>query len=210
MKSLPFGEFTKILRRLERTSSSTRMIAILAELLSRMSASEARLAAYLLRGRVVPDFERLEIGMADKFVIRALAYAGHCSVASIESAYHKSGDLGDVAATLASGRGTDVSLKDVFQQLGSIARSSGAGAQDHKINLLVDLLNRCLRQEARFVVRIVLGKLRLGVGEMIFLAGLSQALTGSKASKAVLEKAYNVLSDLGEVAEARCARGLNR
>ena len=80
--------------------------------------------------------------------------------------------------------------------------------EDRKINLLVDLLNRCSRQEARFVVRIVLGKLRLGVGEMIFLAGLSQALTGSKASKAVLEKAYNVLSDLGEVAERAMRSGI--
>ncbi len=203
-----FGEFTNTLRRLEHTSSSTRMIAILADLLSRMSASEAKMAAYLLRGRVAPDFDRLEIGMADKFVIRALAVAGHRSVTSIESVFHKSGDLGDVAETVIRGRGTDVSLKDVFQQLESIVRCTGAGAQDRKINLLVDLLNRCSRHEARFVVRVVLGKLRLGVGEMIFLCGLSHALTGSKASKAVLEKAYNVVSDLGEVAERAIRLGI--
>jgi DNA ligase-1 len=74
-------------------------------------------------------------------------------------------------------RGSNLSLRGIVEGLKTIADTTGAGAQENKIGLLEDLLKHCAGVETKYVVRIVLGKLRLGIGEMIFLAGLSRAIS---------------------------------
>lgn len=196
--------------KLEHTSAGTAMVDALAHFFTQVSPKEARMAAYLLRGRVAPDYEPVEIGLAEKLVVRALAEACDISVTKVAQAVRKTGDLGDAAAILGSkARGAGLSLGRVFEELLHIAQATGAGAQDTKIRLLKELLQRCSRQEAKYIVRIVVGKLRLGVGDMTFLAALSQAITGSKLDKPILENAYNLLSDLGEVAERAERSGID-
>jgi DNA ligase-1 len=109
--------------------------------------------------------------------------------------------LGPAAGWLAGRRGNRPSLREVFDRLKEIARAGGAGSQEAKVRLLAALLERSPGREAKYLVRIVLGKLRLGVAEMTFLAGLSKAVSGTREHKPTLEHAFNVLSDLGEVAE---------
>jgi DNA ligase 1 len=209
MKPILFSALAETLDRLGQTASSSRMIAILAEFFSRISPGEARMAVYLLRGRVAPDFQATQFGMAEKSVIRALAMAGKVPPSRVETAFRKSGDLGDAAAALAGRKeGTGLSLPDVFERLRVIALTSGAGSQEAKVRQLTDLLARCSKPEARYIVRIVLGTLRIGVGEMTLLYALSKARTGTKGSKRVVEDAYNVLSDLGEVAERAVRSGV--
>jgi DNA ligase-1 len=208
-KQAAFGDLVEAFEHLEHTSSGSKMIDILAGLLSRLSPAEARQAAYLLKGKVSPDYEGPEFGMAEKFVLRVLAAADEVPPSRVAAALRKAGDLGDVAAQLAGRRpGARLSLDDVFTKLKQVALATGAGSQQGKIRRLAELLRQCSGPEARYVVRIVLGKLRLGVGEMTFLYGLSQALTGSKEAKPLLEGAFNVLSDLGAVAERALRSGV--
>jgi DNA ligase-1 len=210
MARTPFAALAGAFEKLEATASGLKMIDILVDLLARLSPEEARMASYLLRGRVVAEFEPVEFGVADKLVIQALVEATGVPAAKVRETFRKIGDLGDAAAALTGSRvrGTGPSLADVFGRLKEIALASGPGAQETKVRLLADLLRRCPAHEAKYVVRIVLGKLRLGVGEMTFLYGLSKALTGAKDHKPVLEYAYNVLSDLGEVAERAMRDGV--
>jgi DNA ligase-1 len=211
MARTPFAALAEAFEKLEATTSGLKIIDHLADLLSRLSPEEGRMAAYLLRGRVAPDFEPVEFGVADKLVMRALAEATGVSAARVQEAFGRTGDLGDVAAALTGRRvrGTEPALADVFERLKEIALTSGPGTQETKIRLLADLLRRCPAREAKYVVRIAIGRLRLGVGEMTFLYGLSKALTGTKDHKRVLEYAYNVLSDLGEVAEQAMRHGIS-
>lgn len=209
MAGIPFAALAEALEKLEATSSSLKMIDILADLFARLPPEAARMAAYLLRGRVAPEFLPVEFGIAEKLVIRALAEATGAPVAKVQQAFRETGDLGDVAAELTAMRwGVGPSLAAVFRRLEEIARAGGPGAQETKIRLLVDLLRDCPKREAKYIVRIVLGRLRLGVAEMTFLYGLSKALTGTKEYKPILESAYNVLSDLGEVAERAVREGV--
>jgi DNA ligase-1 len=210
MARTPFATLAEAFEKLEATTSALKMIDILADLFARLAPREARMAAYLLRGRVAPEFLPVELGVADKLVMRALAEATGVPAAEVQEAFRKTGDLGDAAAALTRSevRGKGPALADVFKRLKAIALASGPGAQETKIRLLADLLRRCPGREAKYVIRIVLGKLRLGVGEMTFLYGLSKALTGTKEHKPVLEYAYNVLSDLGEVAERAVRHGV--
>lgn len=206
---MTFATFAEILEQLEQTSSSLKMIEVLGDLFARLKPEEARAAAYLLRGKVAPDYEGIELGMAEKSVLRAIAASADVPPDRVQAAFQRLGDLGNVAAEYAAGRASaGLTVQQVFERLREIAAAKGAGSQATKLRLFVDLLQHCSAREAKYVVRIVIGTLRLGVAEMTFLYGLSKALTGSKEAKPILEKAFNVLSDLGEVAERALRSGV--
>ncbi len=204
-----FEKLAAVFEQLEAVSSNLKMIDILSDFLSEITPEEARITAYLLRGKVAPDYEGLKLGLAEKLVMRALTQAWGISLKEVESHFQKIGDLGDVAAGIAPERNSaGLSIQEVFNELQIIARTSGEASQKAKIQTLATLLSRCSPREARYVVRIVLGTLRLGVAEMTFLYGLSKALTGTREKKAILENAFNVLSDLGEVAYQAVQKGV--
>lgn len=182
------------------------MIGILARFLPRLSPQEVRETAYLLSGKVGPSFSAPEFGMADKLIARAMAQAFGVPVERIDTMAVRSGDLGDVAERLAPARRGRLSIATVFTELSRIARISGAGSQRDKIDTLAELLRASEAVEAKYIVRTVSGRHRIGAAEMTFLHGLAKAFGGSKDEKPALEQAYNVLSDLGEVA-FRVARG---
>ncbi len=206
---MKFATFSEILEQLEQTSSSLKMIEVLSGLFVHLGPVEARAAAYLLKGKLAPDYEGTELGMAEKAVMRAIAASAAVPLCHVQAAFHRTGDLGDVAAQYAGDRrSTGLTLPQVFERLRKIACARGTGSQATKLALLADLLQHCSAREAKYTARIVLGTLRLGVAEMTFLYGLSKALTGSKKAKPILENAFNVLSDLGEVAERALRSGV--
>jgi len=206
-----FLKLVEVFGHLEKTASSLAMIDILAEFFPKISPEEAKISAYLLRGELTPPYEGLEIGLADKMVMRAIATAQKSTPEKIETLFNKTGDLGSVAENLKPGeKGKDLTIEEVFNKLTEIAKFSGTGSQEKKINALADLLSKVSGIEAKYIVRTILGTLRLGVGEMTFLYGLAKAFSGSKKNKTSLEYAFNVISDLGEVAYVVSKNGFEK
>lgn len=204
-----FSQLAGVFSRLERTSSSLAMIDILAEFFPKISPEEAKISAYLLRGEVSPPYEGLEIGLAEKMVIRGISRLKNMEIVQIDRLYQKTGDLGLVAEELKKNeKGAGLMIEEVFEKLIEIAKTVGEGSQEKKINLLADLLSKASAEEAKYIIRTVLGTLRLGVGEMIFLYGLAKAFGDGKKDKEILEYAFNVISDLGEVANVVSREGI--
>lgn len=200
MKMARFRLLAETFSLLEKTSSSLKMIDILADFFAKISPNEAKISAYFLRGEVAPPYRGADFGLAKKLAMRSIARAANCSPEKVEKLFGQKGDLGDVAENLLSGgRGRGLSLVEVFEKLKEITQSAGPGSQEEKIALLTELISRSPPLEAKYLVRLVLGVIRLGVAEMIFLAGLAKFISGDKANKKILEGAYNTLSDLGEV-----------
>ncbi len=196
---------------MERTSSSLAMIDILADFFPQISPQEAKIAAYLLRGELSPSYEGLEIGLASKMTIRAIARSENVAPGKIETLFKKTGDLGLAIEELKKNKkGEGLAIKEVFEKLTEIANIGGEGSQEKKINLLADLFSKASGEEAKYIVRTILGTLRLGVGEMTFLYALAKAFGGGKKEKEILEYAFNVLSDLGEVAYLVSQSGLEK
>ncbi len=209
MLKTKFSRLAEIFGRLEKISSSLAMIDILADFFSKISSKEAKISAYLLRGEVGPPHEGLEIGLAEKMVMRGLDRLKNIGIGQIERLYRKTGDLGLAAEELKENeKGAGLTIEEVFEKLVEIAETGGEGSQEKKINLLSDLLSRASAEEAKYIIRTVLGILRLGVGEMIFLYGLSKAYFGDKKKKEILEYAFNIVSDLGEVAYVASQSGI--
>ncbi len=209
-KDLKFKVLAETFRETEETDSSLEMIKILANFFKKVSPEEAKMSAYLICGRVGPLYKGVEFQLAEKLVIQAIAEGTEKEEEYISKRYNKVGDLGNVVEKLRGDKeGEKYSIKEVFKKLEKIAIKSGSGSQGEKIKLLATLLRDSSAIEARYIARLVLGKLRLGVAEMTFLNALSQALTGEKKKKKLLEHAFNVYSDLGRVAYEAIKNGIN-
>ncbi len=211
MAETKFAKLAEVFHHLESVSSSLAMIDILTDFFPKISPEEAKISAYLLRGEIAPSYEGLEMGLADKMVIRAIALSQKETNQKIDDLYNKKGDLGLVVDYLKAGeKGQGLTIKEVFEKLIEISKFGGSGSQEKKINFLAELLYKASGQEAKYIVRTILGTLRLGVGEMIFLYGLAKAFSGNKKNKEILEYAFNVISDLGEVAYAVSKSGIKK
>ena len=95
----------------------------------------------------------------------------------------------------------------MFNTFHKIATLAGSGTQDKKIGALAELLNNASPLEAKFLVRIPIGKLRLGVGEPTMIDALSIAKVGDRSIRDDLERAFNLCSDLGMVAKVLWEKG---
>ena len=204
-----FAELSEFFEKLEATSKRNEMTGILRDLFNRITPDEAKSVAYLMQGRISPSFTGVEIGMGEKFVESALANVSGKSRKDIESLYAKKGDLGLVALEVMSGRkGKQSSLFEkprtiatVFASFKKIAESAGAGAHQKKIDILQSLLMDASPLESKYLVRIPLNTMRLGVGDQTLMDAASMTVAGDKSLRPKIERAYNLCSDLGSVLE---------
>lgn len=195
-----FSDLAKYFQRLEATASRNSMTEILSELFRRAKPQEIGEICYLLQGRTVPLYEAIEFGVADKFMIRAIALAYACDENKVRQSFKKYGDLGAAGEALHKGGG-DLSVSQVYKALDTLARVGGAGSQEGKISLLADLLRGTDALSARYIARIPLDKLRLGFSDMTILDALSWMEAGNKSLRPRLEAAYNVRPDISYIAQ---------
>jgi DNA ligase 1 len=189
---------------LEGTTSRLTFIELLSQLFRSIEQpEEIEQVCYLVQGRVAPFFVALEMGMAEKSVTKALALAYHTTSEHVEALYATLGDLGLVAGQVnreARRTPTVLSVNDVFQGLSAIAQTSGKGAVEQKSARLAKLLAQVDDVSAKYVVRVLLGKLRLGIGDATVLDALAKARWNDAKKRKLLEGAYHKTSDLGLIA----------
>jgi DNA ligase 1 len=196
-----FSELSGYLDRLESTSSRNELVKTLAELYTKTSPDEIQPLTYLIQGRLVPFFEPVEIGLGEKLVIAAIAQAFATPSADVTKLFGQVGDLGLVAARLsAPGSNTPLTVNEVHARLTEIAGAAGAGSVEKKRSLFAAVLQQVDPTSVKHLVRIALGRLRLGIGDPTVLDGLSFAKKGDRSLRPVLEGAYNRVSDLGLIA----------
>ncbi len=205
---MKFSELSAAYEELEKTDSGNELRAILSSLFRRVSASEIDQVAYLTLGRIANDYTDVNLGMAAKMVLRAVAEAANADVAEVNALYKKRGDIGVVAEELVGRKRKELSVGEVFATLHRIAESSGAGSQDKKTSLLAGLLRNASAREARYLARIVQGNLRLGVGDKTVLDALCIRFTGSKEAKKEVDHAYTICPDVGVIAKTIATKGI--
>jgi DNA ligase-1 len=204
---LKFSAVAQTFSELESTAARLEMTDILSELFKKTSASEIDKLVYLMQGILAPPYEDIDVGIGERFAISAIAASAGYSVPEVDKHYKKSGDLGLTAQSLLSKKKQmalstkDMDITFVYNSFLKIAKASGTGSQELKIKLLTEMLNNSTPIEARFIIRFVLGRLRLGVGDPTILDALSYTATGDKSLREELERAYNVCSDMGFVAK---------
>jgi len=202
---MEFSIIAEIFERMEGTTKRIELTNLLVELLKKTPKKIIPNAVYLLQGIIRPNFEGVELGVAEKLAIRAISKSSGLSIKKIEDDYKKCGDLGLTASnilklkTQTTFTAEKITLERVYETLFRIAKLGGKGSQDLKMKYISSLLNDATPLEAKFVIKILLGTLRLGIAENTIMDALAIAFTGKKENKEQIENAYNVSSDLGKV-----------
>ena len=201
---MEFANLARTFEELERTSSRLTLIELVTQLFRSIEQpEEIQQICYLMQGRVAPFYEALEMGMAEKSVTKAIAMAFHSTPEQIEALYATLGDLGLVAEQVqneADDAPSPLSIDDVFEELRAIAHTSGKGAVESKSARLVSLLRQVDSVSAKSVVRILLGNLRMGIGDATVLDALAKVRWNDAKKRKLLEGAYHKVSDLGLIA----------
>ena len=202
---MDFSIIAEIFEKMENTTKRIELTNLLVELLKKTPKKIIPNAVYLLQGIIRPNFEGVELGVAEKLAIRAISKSSGLSIKKIEDDYKKCGDLGITASnilklkTQTTFTAEKITLERVYETLFRIAKLVGKGSQDLKMKYISSLLNDATPLEAKFVLKILLGTLRLGIAENTIMDALAIAFTGKKENKEQIENAYNVSSDLGKV-----------
>lgn len=211
---MKYSILAESLNRMESTTKRLELTQHLVELFEKTPEDVISKIVYLLQGKLRPDFEGIELGVAEKLAIRAIAKSSGIAVNKIEQEYRKTGDLGQAATKILEQKTQttflveDISVERVYETLFKIAKLEGARSQDMKMKYISSLLNDATPLEASYILKILLGTLRLGVAENTVMDALAIAYTGSKDNRKALEHAYNVSSDLGKVAQTIAGKGL--
>jgi DNA ligase-1 len=200
--------------KIEATTKRLEMTDYLVTLLKETPTELIEKIVYLTQGKLYPDFVGIEIGIAEKLAIKAVAKASGHREKAIEKDVQKIGDLGETTQKFMKKKAqstffsTQLTVERVYETLDKIAKSTGSGSVDLKLALLAGLLSDASPSEAKYIVRTVTGSLRLGIADMTVLDALAIAFGGGKETREQLERAYNISSDLGRVANVVAHQGM--
>ena len=210
-----YSEIADAYEKIEATTKRLEMTDLLVDLLKKTPKEIIDKVVYLTQGKIYPDFIKLEIGVAERLAIKALARASGRRESEIEEDMKKSGDIGETAQKFIAQKRQitffqqPLTVQRVYETFDKMARASGSGAVDTKISLLAGLLADATPKEAKYIMRTVTGNLRLGIADMTVLDALAIAYGGGKEARELIERAYNISSDLGRVAKVLAEKGLS-
>jgi len=200
--------------KMESTRKRLELTQFLVELFEKTPHKVISKIVYLIQGKLRPDFEGIELGVAEKIAIRSISKSSGITIKKIEEEYRKSGDLGQAASVILEQKTQttflveDITVERVYETLFKIAKLEGSHSQDMKMKYISSLLNDATPLEARYILKILLGSLRLGIAENTVMDALAIAFSGDKNNRKILQHAYNVSSDLGKVAEIIATEGI--
>ncbi|XP_031625448.1 DNA ligase 1 isoform X2 [Contarinia nasturtii] len=179
----PYLALARTFEVIEENSSRLRMIEILANFFRSVivhSPSDLVACVYLSLNKLAPDYEGLELGIAETSLMKVIANTTGRSLAQIKADAQSTGDLGIVAEKSKSNQRmmftpAALTVDGVFTKLKDIANLSGHSAMNKKVDKIQSIFVACRHSEARFIMRSLLGKLRIGLAEQSLLQALSQA-----------------------------------
>ena len=210
---MDFADIAKMFDRLEATSARLEMTSILADFFKDVPAEELRNLVYIIQGKLHPDFYQIEFGMADRLILRAIAFTSGTPDSKVEEMWLKEGDTGTVAEMLIGKKkqmtlfSEPLTFARVIKGLSQIESAEGRDSQELKMKVLSNMLHDSGPIEARYLCRIVTGRMRVGASTMTILDAL--ALTfATKESRPEIERAFNITCDIGLVAERLAKEGM--
>lgn len=204
---MEYSKLVEYYEKLERTSSKLEKTRILAILFKEVEEKLLDKVVLLVQGIVYPKYQQIELGVATQLIIKAISKATGYSNIEIEDMFKEEGDLGLVAERCVKRRKQIIlfrkklTVEYVFETLRKVGLITGEKAIDKKISLISELIVSAEPKEAKYLVRTILGELRIGVAEGIIRDAIVEAFMPNKEEglKAV-EYAWNILSDFSEVA----------
>ena len=175
------------------TTKKLMKTGIVADYLKSRTVDEAAVSAVFLSGRAFPVWEETTLQVGGRSLWQIVAELSGSDEAEMNAAYRRHGDLGAVAGDVLPERaGQDVGLLEVEAAFRQIAAARGPAA---KAAIVRDLISRPTPLEAKYIVKIITGDLRIGLKESLVEEAISRAYGGTLAE---VQRANMLLGDIGE------------
>lgn len=144
---------------------------------------ELDVIVHLASNSVAPAYEGMELGIGDSLLVKAVSAATGRKKESVEEDYKNEGDLGIVALNSRNSQKTisfaakpkPLLAKEVLEALRQISKTKGEKAQGRKVEIIKGVMVRCQGSEAKYIVRALQGKLRIGTAEQTVLVALAHS-----------------------------------
>ncbi len=211
---MKFSILADSFHKMEGTRKRLELTQFLVELFEKTPNEVISKIVYLIQGKLRPDFEGIELGVAEKIAMRSISKSSGIAMKKIEEEYRKNGDIGHAASIILEQKTQmtflveDITVERVYETLFRISNLEGSRSQDMKMKYISSLLNDATSLEASYILKILLGSLRLGIAENTVMDALAITFSGDKNNRKILQHAYNVSSDLGKVAETIATDGI--
>jgi DNA ligase 1 len=213
--TLDFSAIVSTFEKMEKTSSRLELTDHLVALFKNTPPDILDKVIYLIQGKIAPDYGGIELGLAEKMIVRAIVNSSGVTTEKLYQIYQQTGDLGETIKIVMGKKmqttllNEQVTVERIYSTFYRISKTLGSGSQEIKLRLLSSLFNDSAARECKYIVKFALGTLRLGVADYSILDALSLAFTNDKKLRNVLESAYNVSSDLGKVGKLLATGGLS-
>lgn len=198
---MKFSFVAQVFEAIEKMSGRLEMTKALADLFAQATPHDASIIANLSLGQLHAPYVGTQFNLAEKSLIPVVADLFDLSEGTVKHDIQKSGDLGDIFVHRQwHGKG-NLTVVQVYKALVDLEQIGGSGSQEERARAFKVLLKELDAHSAKYVVRIVIGKLRLGFSDMTIVDALSWMAVGSKKLRDVIENAYNIRADIGLIAQ---------
>ena len=198
-----FIEFSRCCERLEGLSGRLEMIDLISRELPGLSPDELPVFVRFVMGRIFPDWSQKKLGIGPNLLYEAIGYVAGVKKEAVVEKINASGDVGKTVEELLAAKSQmtffheDLDLARVYAELTALASQEGKKSQREKLLSVRRLLANAHPLEGRYLARIMLEELRIGVGEGSVREAIAKAFG---VDSSLVEHAMQALNDLGEVA----------
>ncbi|MAG02514.1 DNA ligase [Candidatus Pacearchaeota archaeon] len=202
-----YSELSDMYQELEDNSSRLRKTEILSNFLKKLNGGES---IYLLQGKAFPDYSEKEFGISERLCIKALSKASGIVGDRIIDDWKKIGDLGEVAEKVIGKKkqntlfSKSLSVRKVLDNLRKLPELEGKGTIGRKLSLISELLTSASGKEAKYIIRTLIGDLRIGVASGTIRDAIVQTYSNSDEKKEVsgiVQEAYDKTNDFALIFE---------
>jgi DNA ligase-1 len=198
-----FSYFVEICENIRSTPSKNLKVSILSEYLSRLDNDSLPIAILFLSGRIFPRGSRQNINVGFSIIMQSLSEIAMLDASEIQQVYLTHGDMGALSEYAVSKkhifslfRQQQLTLCFVYNQLKKIAGTIGSGASKNKTKILTGLLIDMSPHEAKYLIKIINGEMRIGLVEGLIEIAIAKAFNQNIK---VIREAMLVAGDIAQV-----------
>jgi len=198
-----FPEFARVCEQLEGIPGRLAMIDLISRVLPTLSDEELPVFIRFVMGRIFPDWSPEKLGIGPNLLYEGVAYVAGIRKDEVVAIINRTGDVGIAAEELLARKeqtsffSEKLTLLDVYRELTAIAATGGSKSQKEKLRVVRKLFSNAGPLEGKYLARIMLEDLRIGVGEGNVREAIARAF---QVDPYQVEHAFQAINDLGQVA----------
>ena len=178
--------------RIADTSKKLEKTAIVAEYLRSLEPEDAARAALFLSGRPFPAYEEATLGVGGSLLWRAVSELSGKSDSQLRDLYRAHGDLGAVAGAALPERSSELTLSNLEEEFHTLSSTRGPVS---KLAIILRFLGQASPSEAKYIIKIITGDLRIGLKESLVEEAIAKAYDVPLKD---VQRANMLLGDIGE------------